>query len=99
MRRREPHGSLPPCGGGTGRGVTAIAELRPPARSRVNVFNTRTPLTKKVSADSLLVATPLPVPPPQGGRERCGTGVRNVTALPFSSGAHHDLASAQRAWR
>src|SRR5712692_82550 len=39
-------GSLPPCGGGLGRGV---------------------------AASSVFVATPLPVPPPQGGREPCGT--------------------------
>src|SRR6185436_20734375 len=39
-------GSLPPCGGGVGRGV---------------------------AADSESAATPLPVPPPQGGRGRWGT--------------------------
>ncbi len=37
--------SLPPCGGGVGRGV---------------------------NARQVLVITPLPVPPPQGGRGRCG---------------------------
>jgi len=42
LGRAVPHGSLPPCGGGTGRGVTTHAEF---------------------------AATPLPTPPPQGGRE------------------------------
>ena len=42
-----PHRSLPPCGGGTGRGVTANAES---------------------------AATPLPTPPPQGGREPARRG-------------------------
>src|SRR5262245_20775558 len=42
LRRRVPHRPLPPCGGGTGRGVL---------RFRHNC------------------ATPLPIPPPQGGRE------------------------------
>src|SRR5262249_22652139 len=31
-----------------------------------------------VTTNSVLVATPLPVPPPQGGRERCGASLRNV---------------------
>jgi len=43
LGRAAPHGSLPPCGGGTGRGVTANAKY---------------------------AATPLPTPPPQGGREQ-----------------------------
>src|SRR5215510_9688852 len=42
LRRAAPQRSLPPCGGGTGRGVTANTEA---------------------------VATPLTIPPPQGGRE------------------------------
>jgi tRNA pseudouridine32 synthase / 23S rRNA pseudouridine746 synthase len=42
LGRDAPQRSLPPCGGGTGRGVTADAES---------------------------AATPLPTPPPQGGRE------------------------------
>src|SRR5262245_17981214 len=44
IRRPAPQRSLPPCGGGTGRGVTTYAEF----------------------AD-----TPLPIPPPHGGREEC----------------------------
>ena len=43
LQRLAPHGSLPPCGGGTGRGVAASAGL---------------------------AVTPLPTPPPQGGREQ-----------------------------
>src|SRR3954468_24515419 len=42
MRKAAPPGSLPPCGGGTGRGVSSGTEV---------------------------AATPLPDPPPQGGRE------------------------------
>src|SRR5689334_11557340 len=42
IRKPAPQRSLPPCGGGAGRGVTTYAEF----------------------AD-----TPLPIPPPQGGRE------------------------------
>src|SRR5262249_49879323 len=45
--------SLPPCGGGVGRGVTS---------------------------SSVLVATPLPVPPPQGGREPCSASLQNATS-------------------
>src|SRR5258705_2677100 len=47
--------SLPPCGGGVGRGV---------------------------AADSAFATTPLPVPPPQGGRERCGTHLRTAVHVP-----------------
>src|SRR5437016_4750029 len=46
-------GSLPPCGGGLGRGV---------------------------AADSEFAVTPLPVPPPQGGREPCGVRLRNTSS-------------------
>src|SRR5262245_30277168 len=35
-----------------------------------------------VAASSEYVVTPLPVPPPQGGRERCGAGVRPFARAP-----------------
>jgi error-prone DNA polymerase len=52
-----PHGSLPPCGGGTGRGVAAY---------------------------SVLVATPLPNPPPQGGREQAECVDMEMTKPPLT---------------
>src|SRR5262245_4379647 len=49
MRRLVPQRSLPPCGGGTGRGVATSTRL---------------------------AATPLPSPPPQGGREHTESAAR-----------------------
>jgi hypothetical protein len=51
--------SLPPCGGGLGRGVAARSEF---------------------------ATTPLPVPPPQGGRELWGEAVF-IHGLSFSGSA------------
>src|SRR6185369_6961840 len=70
LRGCVPHGSLPPCGGGTGRGVQ-----RP-----LRLFEIRCPCACVSHGEpyaSCLVATPLPVPPPQGGRERCGSALHN----------------------
>src|SRR5262249_31486769 len=73
LRRSVPHGSLPPCGGG--RGVDANAECaRKLLRQRRGSFFRET-----LIANSVLVATPLPVPPPQGGRERWGARLRNAS--------------------
>src|SRR5262249_20168098 len=58
MRRVAPHRSLPPCGGGTGRGVAANSESG---------------------------TTPLPTPPPQGGREQAEFASRAPRNLPASS--------------
>src|SRR5689334_8451801 len=54
-RRPVPHGSLPPCGGGTGKGVAA---------------NPKFAEAHRLAATLRLAATPLPTPPPQGGREQ-----------------------------
>src|SRR5215470_2106244 len=35
-------------------------------------------MVRGVATDSAVVATPLPVPPAQAGRERCGAGFRKV---------------------
>src|SRR5262245_8979803 len=67
LRQTAPQRSLPPCGGGTGRGVTTHTEF---------------------------AATPLPIPPPQGGREesaaraprlrhRGACGASNKVAIPL----------------
>src|SRR5882672_2918044 len=75
LRRSAPHGSLPPCGGGTGRGVAAGAEVAVVTSRKVVA-----PLCSErinLTAHSAFAATPLPVPPPQGGRERCGARLRN----------------------
>src|SRR5499426_999780 len=76
LRRSAPHGSLPPCGGGTGRGVNTNAERVPILLLRQNG---RAISHEVLTATSVLVATPLPVPPPQGGRERCGARLRNAS--------------------
>jgi tRNA pseudouridine32 synthase/23S rRNA pseudouridine746 synthase len=73
LGRAVPHGSLPPCGGGTGRGVTA---------------------------DSAFAVTPLPTPPPQGGREAArrvaGESVPRTAEARPSSGTKVD--SIQLTW-
>src|SRR5215204_1591583 len=56
MWRPLRHGSLPPCGGGTGRGVRHIEN---------EAFD----------------CTPLPTPPPQGGREHAVHGASPVTLV------------------
>jgi tRNA pseudouridine32 synthase/23S rRNA pseudouridine746 synthase len=72
LGRAAPQRSLPPCGGGTGRGVTANSESD---------------------------ATPLPTPPPQGGREPArrvaGESVPRTAEAP-SSGTEVD--SMQLTW-
>jgi tripartite-type tricarboxylate transporter receptor subunit TctC len=76
LRRSVPHGSLPPCGGGTGRGVATHSE-----RAIVTLQKDVTPLCLErtsLAADAALAVTPLPVPPPQGGREPCGARLRNA---------------------
>src|SRR5262245_54952140 len=77
VRRSVPHGSLPLCGGGTGRGVTANAEFA--ANLICSKQRGATSLREVPTARSEFVATPLPVPPPQGGRERCGARLRNAS--------------------
>src|SRR5690242_19739677 len=87
VRRRTPQRSLPPCGGGTGTGVDTNSAS--PARRPVSYSSTCTtaysPSLQSLSMRervvehktlSALAATPLPVPPPQGGRERWGTDLR-----------------------
>src|SRR5258708_6007243 len=67
--RAMPQGSLPPCGGGTRRGVQNALRLflssvqqTPPAA---------------VASRSVLRRYPSPCPPPQGGREPWGAHLRN----------------------
>ncbi len=55
--------SLPPCGGGLGRGVAASREFG---------------VAQGKSADTEPAVSPLPVPPPQGGRERRGANCHNA---------------------
>src|SRR5262249_59863116 len=50
-------------------------------RSRVNPTSTGGGLGRGVAVSSVFVATPLPVPPPQGRRERCGASLRNDHAV------------------
>src|SRR6266545_587794 len=82
MGRAVPQRSLPPCGGGTGRGVQQ--SNGPCLRSE-----TQSPHSRYLEpAQDLLrtecfVATPLPVPPPHGGREPCGTHLRNSRPAQF----------------
>src|SRR5580704_9348684 len=62
VSRQTQMRSLPPCGGGLGRGVGADAQSL--QRSHSLAAN------KNRDTESLARVTPLPVPPPQGGRER-----------------------------
>src|SRR5262249_24458640 len=74
-RRCAPDGSLPPCGGGKGRGVGDEA----PSARLVSCKESRTTVGCICSIAATnrqqRCCTPLPVPPPQGGRERCGTAL------------------------
>src|SRR6266568_489072 len=83
LRRCVPHGSLPPCGGGTGRGV-ATGTARDVAFASGHC--TSSVLEQHLSSiGSEAIAgfcyTPLPVPPPPGGRERCGTVLLHLPHL------------------
>src|SRR5690349_10840 len=59
--RAVPQRSLPPCGGGTGRGVERARRLL------LVLFAT---LRARQASRPVFVATPLPVPPPPKGRSR-----------------------------
>src|SRR4051794_25255524 len=82
----------PPCGGGTGRGVQQAQCLFPNAIVAFCVL--------VCSEDWLrarrFIATPLPVPPPQGGREPGGTHLRTSHNVPVGRlpGCVHALAQA-----
>src|SRR5262245_31820394 len=104
LRRVVPQRSLPPepaktgvnavmLGGEAGRGVVANAECAAkPARSeRIGA----TSLRELTIATSVLVATPIPVPPPQGGRERCGTDLRksNIEARGIADALSYPITS------
>src|SRR5438105_12474847 len=78
LKRSVPHRSLPPCGGGTGRGVNANAECA--AKLLLLRQGGQAISHGALTANSVLMATLLPVPPPQGGRERCGAGLRNASS-------------------
>src|SRR5439155_17719027 len=69
-------------------GVNALVEGQGGGRPQMqNPWPSRPPFIaqkrlgnrKRENGSSAVAATPLPVPPPQGGRERCGT------ALPISN--------------
>src|SRR6476660_3733694 len=77
LKRSVPQRSLPPCGGGTGRGVatgdefaiiTSRVDSAPFCSERI-----------RVAARSPFDVTPLPVPPPQGGRERWGARLHSAS--------------------
>src|SRR6266478_5184686 len=74
--RVVPQRSLPPCGGGTGRGVATNTEREARLVHRLATMGGciyRVATWNRCSA----CCTPLPVPPPQGGREPWGTHLRN----------------------
>src|SRR5437016_6238329 len=78
LRRCVPHGSLPPCGpcgGGTGEGGGDKAPSAKLVLCRLHAKSTGDCSLSGSDWKQMRSAccTPLPVPPPQGGRERCGT--------------------------
>src|SRR6266850_1919819 len=78
LRRCEPHGSLPPCGGGTGRGVATAHRARTCLQRAISRNQESwSGLLSGIGLETtaVLVVPPLPVPPPHGGRERCGTAL------------------------
>src|SRR5262245_58544491 len=89
VRMRAPQRSLPPCGGGTGRGVDADGESAVPFRPRpCSRFRGCTTAYSQLLllrdsdalASSVLAATRLPVPPPQGAHKGGGNAVALLVA-------------------
>src|SRR5262249_51719863 len=98
LRRRVPHGTLPPIaredgrkrpyvGGGTGKGVATAQRAR--SRFNAQILRMQIPSIRSLEAtfsrhrngnNRSACCTPLPVPPPQGGRERCGTALHTARA-------------------
>src|SRR5690349_18766597 len=71
----DANDSLPPCGGGMGRGVTC--DLATACRLVHRERRTRyAPLPVDTPA-----LTPLPIPPPQGGREACASLSRAISCV------------------
>src|SRR5215471_13935761 len=88
MGRAMPQRSLPPCGGGTGRGVAAFGSYPRSASPHA----ARSPFCgREESRLQCFVATPLPVPPPQGGREPCGAHLRTSHDMPCVQRCVHAL--------
>src|SRR5712691_11470796 len=90
LRRCEPHGSLPPCGGGTGRGVATGRCAR--CCFSVQILKIRSFavafVRHRIGNNRRACCTPLPVPPPHGGRERCGTALHTSHAA-FAFASQH----------
>src|SRR5689334_10526989 len=91
MGRPMPQRSLPPCGGGTGRGVQqrCFGSYRRFDNSRpaAAAFSSRQEPRLQCFA-----ATPLPVPPPQGAREPCGAHLRTSHDKPCVQRCVHAVA-------
>src|SRR5262249_54600065 len=67
-------------------------------RSRVDPTSTGGGVGRGVAASPVLVATPLPVPPPQGGRERRRTSLHNIDAVPAWAIAFAALLASALLW-
>src|SRR5215471_2116782 len=67
--------SLPPCGGGTGRGVAARTELCLLLLCNRSITREISPnlFCPRVASSAALAATPLPVPPPRKARSRASS--------------------------
>ena len=62
-------------------GAAAVGEQEGTASAAAPGDAIRIGESEEKAGSPTLVATPLPVPPPQGGRERCGTGLHITSAL------------------
>src|SRR5215470_9889398 len=98
LRRCVPHGSLPPCGGGTGRGWRqgtvrdAVSALR-----FLKIRNLGAAFVRyRIGNNRCACCTPLPVPPPQGGRERCGTALHTSRAACAFASRHVCISLARK---
>src|SRR5581483_2334026 len=83
------HASLPPCGGGIGRGVTralstttTLINARRRKYVRVTCFYVEWGTTDGVERSAV---TPLPIPPPQGGREPRASPLRVASAAAWAA--------------
>src|SRR4029434_8590303 len=99
LRRCAPHGSLPPCGGGTGRGVATAHRARSCFSAQIlKIRSLEAAFVRyRIENNRCTCCTPLPVPPPHGGRERRGTDLHTSHAA-FAFASQHVCMPWRASW-